>query len=96
MLHKQTYGRRGGRGAWLWSYPTYGHYPYMGLKEIEIQTTESLSFRLMEDLVEGPLEIGAVLVVPDPEREFANALVKNLCGLVTAPWMTEQDGLGAR
>ena len=85
MLHKTEYGTRGGRAAWKWDYPTFGHYPYMDVRTFDLPATAELVFRMTKTDPEGPVEISAVLVVPAPEREFMALLVKSLCGINFMP-----------
>jgi hypothetical protein len=92
MLHKQEYGREGGRGLWKWDFPIKGGYPFHQMAEVELPATKELSFRLTEALHKGPLEIKAVLVLPWPERELRCEILKRLCGLRTT-MMHEDVGL---
>ena len=85
MLHKSEYGTRGGRAAWKWDYPTFGHYPYMDVRTFDLPATKELIFQMTETDPEGPVEIAAVLVVPAPERDFLASLVKSLCGMNFRP-----------
>ena len=85
MLHKSEYGTRGGRAAWKWDYPTFGHYPYMDVRTFDLPVTRELVFRMREADPEGPVEIGAVIVVPEPERDFVATLVRSLCGINFMP-----------
>ena len=81
MLHKQNYGVKGGRAAWKWDFPLARAYPYEELAPVELPPAKELAYRLAFPLPEGPMEIGAVLVLPWPEREFRCELIKALCGL---------------
>ena len=81
MLHKQEYGTKGGRAAWKWDFPLARAYPYEEMTPVDLPAVTELTYRLTYPLPEGPLEIGAVLVLPWPEREFRCDLIKALCGL---------------
>ena len=83
MLHKQEYGRDGGRGLWKWDFPVAGGYPFQQMAPVDLPSTQELSFRLTESVHKGPLEIKAVLVLPWPERELRCEIIKRLCGLRT-------------
>ena len=85
MLHKQEYGVRGGRAAWKWDFPVYGKYPYMGLKTVDVASPGALRVRLTAALEEGPLEIGAVLLVRDPSPDFQAEIMKRICGMTRMP-----------
>ena len=81
MLHKQNYGVKGGRAAWKWDFPLARAYPYEELAPVDLPAAKELAFRLTHPMPEGPLEIGGLLVLPWPEREFRCELIKALCGL---------------
>ena len=81
MLHKQNYGVKGGRAAWKWDFPLTRAYPYEELAPVELPDVKELTYRLTYPMPEGAIEIGAVLVLPWPEREFRCDLIKALCGL---------------
>ena len=83
MLHKQEYGREGGRGLWKWDFPVAGGYPFQQMAPVDLPSMQELSFRLTEAVHKGPLEIKAVLVLPWPERELRCEIIKRLCGLRT-------------
>lgn len=81
MLHKQEYGTKGGRAAWKWDFPLARAYPYEEMTPVDLPAVTELTYRLTYPLPEGPLEIGALLVLPWPERAFRCDLIKALCGL---------------
>lgn len=83
MLHKQEYGRDGGRGLWKWDFPIEGGYPFQRMAVVELGETKEIRYRLTEPLRKGPLEIEAVLVVPWPDRELRCEMMMRLCGLRT-------------
>ena len=81
MLHKQNYGVKGGRAAWKWDFPLTRAYPYEELAPVDLPTAKELVCRLVHPMPEGPLEVGGLLVLPWPGREFRCELIKALCGL---------------
>ena len=92
MLHKQEYGREGGRGLWKWDFPVKGGYPFHQMAPVDMPATREIALRLAAAVYKGPLEVKAVLVLPWPEREFRCEALKRLCGFRTT-LMPEDVGL---
>jgi hypothetical protein len=93
---KADYGRPGERANFKWDYPyreqdRWGL--YQSLMTVEVPATETVQlFSWRED----PVEVAAVLAVPDPSTEVRAELIKALCGFNTDPWRIADggDGLG--
>jgi len=87
-FYKAMYGREGERGAWHWDYlnrPDIRY--YLEMMDV-VQLGEMDGFKLDFTAYNpypnnGEIEFGALLLVPDPDRELYEDLLKNLCGLNT-------------
>jgi hypothetical protein len=82
---KADYGRKGERANFKWDYPyrenTWGL--YQSLMTIKVPATETIKlFSWRYD----PVEVAALLVVPNPSKEVRAELIKILCGFNTLPW----------
>lgn len=86
--YKAPFGKKGGRANWKWDYP-YSEkysYPFHDIRYLTSEAVSSLEFEFTGEKEEGPVEVGAVLVIPSPSREFKCEIVKNLCSVNARPW----------
>ena len=87
---KARYGELSGRANFKWDYILDGHryhpyFPRYELKRLEFPVAASnMSFSLHRDYGRG-VELGAVLLVSELDREFTCELTKLLCGMNTDP-----------
>ncbi len=80
-------GKPGARGNFKWEYACDAHsyYPYQmpGVWTVPEFSWAELS---MPEKFPGGVEVAAVLIVPDPSRDFLRDLRKVLCGYNCEPW----------
>ena len=75
-FQKANYGRPGERANFKWDYPA-------SASVIDVPASEAIRFFSWRN---DPVEVAAVLVVPEPTREQRADTMKILCGLNTDPW----------
>ena len=85
---KAYYGPKG-QSRWKWDYPLvnmntrYRHPAYVEFKEPFREVVLRMRYR-------SNIRIGALLILPQPSREFRIDMVKILCGLNCEPWKVER------
>jgi hypothetical protein len=87
---KANYGRKGERANFKWDYiyrdDSWGL--YQSLMTIDVPASRTVKmFSWRND----PVEVAALLVVPDPSKETRSELIKILCGFNTAPWRIPEN-----
>ena len=87
---KDIIGPDGGRGIWRWDTALIGkkHYSMWPLKTFKANNTSSIEYFF--DGVDGPVELQAVLIIPEPSTEFLCEIAKNLFGRNHRPYTIEQ------
>lgn len=90
---KANYGKAGERANFKWDY-YYRDYKwglYQSLKTINVPAAETIRMFSWRD---DPVEVAAVLVVPNPSKDVRAELIKALCGFNTDPWRIAAAGDG--
>ena len=89
-FYKAQYNKPGERAQFKWDYPLQFRYPYMRPVCIELGETDTLQYRINADNA-GVSEFAAVIVIPEPDTNFINQMIKVLCGYNHEPWKIAEN-----
>ena len=89
-FYKAQYNKPGERARFKWDYPLQFRYPYLRPVSIELGETDTLKFRINGTDV-GLTEFAAVIIIPEPDTDFTNQMIKVLCGYNHEPWKIAAD-----
>jgi hypothetical protein len=89
-FYKAQYNKPGERARFKWDYPLQFRYPYQRPVSIELKETDTLRFRINGSDI-GLAEFAAVIVIPEPDNDFTNQMIKVLCGYNHEPWKIAAD-----
>ncbi len=89
-FYKAQYNKPGERAQFKWDYPLQYRYPYLRPVSVELAETDTLKFRT-QGIDIGVAEFAAVIVMPEPDTDFLNQMIKVLCGYNHEPWKISAD-----
>jgi len=93
--YKAPFGPKGGRANWKWDFPYSDEcsYPYDDMRILDLPSCSKLEYRYSESFpnsstvqaADNSVELGAVLILPEPSRDFKCSILRNLCSVNTRP-----------
>ena len=89
-FYKAQYNKPGERAQFKWDYPLQYSYPYLRPVSVELEAADTLKYKI-EGANVGVAEFAAVIVMPEPDTEFLNQMIKVLCGYNHEPWKISAD-----
>ena len=92
-FYKSRYYGKNGRGKFRWDYPVDPDIPYPFQQLTTIKITKpfksfSFSYGNPSKMI---AEVAAVIVIPSPDREFTNEMVKVLKGVNNHQWYVRSE-----